>query len=106
MTDKTEPKTIELWDGFEVEVKEQLMDDVDFMSDLSAAIQTNNVAELISMYMAIVGGEDTYEKVREHIETEYGYFSQKGFTEITKKIDNLFPKSGNRAQRRSWKTSV
>lgn len=105
MTATAEIKKVELFDGFEAEVNEQLMDDFDFMSDLSEAIRSNNVSELVAMYMAVVGGEETYEKVREHIIKENGYFSQKAFTEVTKKIDNLFPKSGNRAERRSWKNS-
>lgn len=100
-----EQRKIELFEGFEVNVNEQLLDDFDFMADLSTAINTNNVGDLVEIYMALVGGEETYEKVREHIIEENGYFSQEAFTVITKKIDALFPKAGNRASRRSWKPS-
>lgn len=100
-----ENKTVELWDGFEVPVDKQLLDDMDFASDLSSALNQNNMEDLVTMYMALVGGEETYEKVRTHIEEEHGYFSQKAFLEIIDKINAVFPKSGNRAQRRSWKTS-
>ncbi len=99
-------KTIELWDGFAVPVNEQLFDDFDFMSDLSTAINSGNLGETAAMYMAIVGGEPTYHKVREHIEKEHGYFSQEALSKITKKIDALFPKAGNRAQRRSWRNTI
>lgn len=98
-------KIVELWDGFTVNVNEQLMDDVDFVGDLSDALNSNDLKTLIVMYMALIGGEDVYEKVREHIEKEQGYFSQKALLEITQKIDAIFPKSGNRALRRSWKNS-
>lgn len=98
-----ENKTIELWDGFTVDVNMQLLDDLDFTVDLQKAIADNDVAELIAMYMALVGGDDTYDKIREHIEKEHGYVSQKALMEIMDKISAVFPKSGNRAQRRSWK---
>lgn len=102
---ETKEKTLELWDGFTVSVDEQLLDDFDFISELNAAINENNLSTLVTMYMALIGGEDTYEKIRDHIEKENGYFSQKALLDITSKIDTVFPKSGNRAQRRSWKNS-
>lgn len=98
-------KKIELWDGYEVEFDGKLLDDADFASELSEAIDSNDVRTLITMYMALVGGEDTYKTVREHIESEHGYFSMKAVTKLMEKITECFPKSGNRAQRRSWKTS-
>lgn len=106
MATTVENKTIELWDNFSVEVNMQLLDDLDYMSDLQAAINANNVSDIVSMYMALVGGEDVYQAIRDHVEEVHGYPSQKAFTEIIDKISTVFPKSGNRAQRRSWKTSA
>ena len=101
-----EPKTIELWEGYEVEVNTKLLDDFDFTADLNDALKNNDMSTLLTMYMALIGGDDTYAKVRDHIESEYGYFSQKALLDIMDKINDVFPKSGNRAQRRSWKNSV
>ena len=99
-------KTIELWDGFTVEFDQQMADDVDFMKDLSMAINNNDIPTMIEMYFDLIGGEDTYEKVKEHIVNEKGYFSQEALQSVLKKIDDQFPKVGNRASRRSWKNST
>lgn len=98
-------KKIELWDGYEVTVNEQLIDDFDFITDLAKAQKEKDVATLVEMYFAVVGGEDTYFDVRKHIEDEKGYFSQSELFRIISKVDDAFPKAGNRAQRRSWSTS-
>lgn len=57
------------------------------------------------MYMAMIGGDETYQKIREHIEKEKGYFSLSELLKVIEKVNEVLPKSGNRAQRRSWKTS-
>ena len=98
-------KQLELWEGYEVEVNEQLLDDFDFTSDMAEAQRTGNMPDFITMIFAIVGGEKTYKDVREHIVAEKGYFSQEKLLEIVEKIGTVFPKAGNRAQRRSWQTS-
>lgn len=97
-------KKIELWEGYEVEFNEELADDFDFALDLAAAEKENDVAELISMYFALVGGEKVFNDTREHIIKETGHFSSKALAEIVTKISATFPKAGNRAQRRSWQT--
>lgn len=98
-------KTIELWDGFSVEVNEQLLDDFDFIADLNEATRNDDISTMVSMYMALIGGDETYKAVREHITKEQGYFSQKALLDIMGKINDVFPKAGNRAQRRSWKNT-
>lgn len=104
-------KKIELWDGYEVEVNERLLDDFNFMKDLSEAQKNNDLAEFISMMFAIVGGdngddaEKVYKDTEKHITEEKGYFSQKELLGIIEKIGEALPKAGNRAQRRSWQTS-
>ena len=55
-----EDKKIELWAGYEVEVKEQLLDDFDFIKDLAEAERNKDVAEYIMMIFAIVGGETVF----------------------------------------------
>lgn len=98
-------KKIELWDGYEVTVNEQLLDDFNFAQDLAEAQKNNDLPMFISMIFAIVGGEKVYKEVEKHITEEKGYFSQESLLAIVEKIGNVFPKAGNRAQRRSWQTS-
>ena len=98
-------KKIELWDGYEVAVNEQLLDDFNFSMDLSEAQRNNDLPTFISMMFALVGGEKVYKAVEEHITEEKGYFSQESLLEIIERIGQAFPKAGNRAQRRSWQTS-
>ena len=98
-------KTIELWEGYIVELDEDLMDDFDYISDLKAAFDSENLPEIMSMQFAVVGGDKVYEDAREYLIKEYGRVSLKGLQEITKKIDDALPKAGNRAQRRSWQTT-
>lgn len=107
MSDVSDEKQfIDLWDGYEVELNTRLLDDFDFTSDLSKARQDQDLSTLATMYMALVGGDKTYQDVREHIEKEKGYFSQDAFINIIERINDKLPKSGNRAQRRSWKNSI
>ncbi|MBR5495298.1 MAG: hypothetical protein IKV71_06700 [Psychrobacter sp.] len=98
-------KKIELWDGYEATLDDSLADDADFIQDLSTAIKDNDLATLISMYFALVGGDQTYNDAREYIVEKEGHFSFKAVQEIIKKIDDALPKVGNRASRRSWQTS-
>ena len=98
-------KQVELWKGYEVEVNEQLLDDFNFTRDLSEAQRTNNLPEFISMLFALVGGEETYNKVEKHITEEKGYFSQEALLDIIGKIGDELPKAGNRTQKHSWQTS-
>lgn len=95
-------KKIELWEGYGVEFNEDLADDFDFVTDLATAERNSDLAELISMYFALVGGEEVFQKVREHIIAETGRFSSKALAEILVKISDAFPKVGNRALKRTW----
>lgn len=97
---ETKNKTIELWDGYEVEVNEQLFKDADFLFDLDEARQEGNFRDIVAMMFAVVGGEDVYEATREHIIKQCGHFSIDELTKITDKIGSCFPKAGNRASRR------
>lgn len=98
-------KKIELWDGYEAEVNEQLLDDFNFSQDLAEAQRKGDLPEFVSMIFAIVGGEKVYRDTEKHITDEKGYFSQEALLEVVEKIGSVFPKAGNRAQRRSWQTS-
>lgn len=100
---KTQSKTIELWDGYEVKVNEQLFDDVDFLADFSKAAHNNDIVGVMTMLFAVVGGEKVYDDARKYVEEQYGYFSMKELRPILDKIEDCFPKAGNRALRRhSW----
>ena len=61
-------KTIELWDRYTVTVNTKLLDDFDFISDLSEAHRTSNISELVTMYMALLGGDKVYDDIRADIE--------------------------------------
>jgi hypothetical protein len=98
-------KQIELWEGKTVEVNEQLLDDADFMFDLNDASNNNDARTLATMCIALIGGDDIYQEIREHIEKEHGHYSFKELNKILEKVVDVLPKGGNRAQRRSWKTS-
>lgn len=97
-------KKIELWEGYEVELNEQLLDDFDFQQDLSEAQRTNDLPTFISMIFEIVGGEKVFKETRKHIEKEKGYFSTDAMLDVMSKIGDALPKAGNRAQKRSWQT--
>lgn len=98
-------KKIELWDGYEVKVNDQLIDDFDFITDLAKAQKERDIATLMQMYFAVIGGENVYKDVRKHIEKEKGYFSQSELFKIINKVDSTFPKAGDRAPERSWSNS-
>ena len=95
-------KKIQLWDGYEVDFNEDLADDFDFVSDLATAEKNSDLAELITMYFALVGGKEVYQKVREHIIEENGHFSSKALAKVLAKISDAFPKVGNRASKHTW----
>jgi len=99
-------KKIKLYDDLEVEVNNTLLDDFDYLSDFSKAMQENDVATLVAMSFAIVGGQPTYDKVKARIVEDKGYFSNDELQRVVRKILDLFPKASNRAAKRSWeKTS-
>lgn len=98
-------KKIELWDGYEVEFNDKIANDFDFVQDLSSAVKNNDLAEIVTLYFALIGGEETYNDFREYVIKEKGFFDIATVQELIKKIDDNLPKVGNRAQRRSWQTS-
>lgn len=98
-------KTIELWEGYEVEVKEQLLDDFNFTRDLAEAQKNDDLQMFVGMLFEVIGGEKTYDAVEKHITEEKGYFSQEELLKILEKVGDAFPKAGNRAQKHSWQTS-
>lgn len=100
-----ENKTIELWEGYEVEVNEQILNDFDYISDLNKAEKDNDLTELISLYFAAIGGEDVFKATKEHIIEEEGYFATDALLDIIDKINSQFPKAGKRAQKHYGQTS-
>ena len=98
-------RKIELWEGYEVEVNEQILNDFDYISDLNKAAKDNDLSELISLYFAVIGGEEVFDTVREHIIEKEGYFSTDSLMSIVDKINDQFPKAGKRAQKQYGKIS-
>lgn len=98
-------KKIELWDGYEVEINEQILNDFDYIQDLNKAEKDNDLAEMITLYFAPIGGEKTFDATRTHIIKEEGYFATDALLDIINKINNEFPKAGKRAQKHYGQTS-
>lgn len=98
-------KKIELWEGYEVEVNEQLLNDFDYATDLNEAEKNNDLAEMISLYFAAIGGEKVFKATREHIIKEKGYFATDALLDIINKINDQFPKAGKRASKPYGQTS-
>lgn len=98
-------KKIELWEGYEVEVNEQILNDFDYVTDLNKAEKENDLAEMITLYFAVIGGDKVYKATREHIIKEKGYFATDALLEIINKINDQFPKAGKRASKPYGKTS-
>lgn len=101
----TKNTKIELWDGYEVEVNEQLLNDFDYVTDLNKAEKENDLAELISLYFAAIGGEKVFNDTRTHIIEEKGYFANDSLLKIINKINDQFPKAGKRASKQYGTTS-
>lgn len=98
-------KKIELWEGYEVEVNEQILNDFDYVTDLNTAEKNNDLAEMISLYFAAIGGEKVFEATRKHIIKEKDYFATDALLEIINKINDQFPKAGKRASKHYGQTS-
>ena len=98
-------KKIELWEGYEVDVNEQLLNDFDYVTDLNKAEKENDLAEMITLYFAAIGGDKVYKATREHIIKEKGYFATDALLEIINKINDQFPKAGKRASKPYERTS-
>lgn len=101
----SEQKKIELWEGYKVSFNENIANDFDFAQDLSNAVKNNDLAELTTLYFALIGGEKVFNDFREHVIGEKGFFDIKEVQEVLAKVDAQLPKVGNRAQRRSWQTT-
>ena len=98
-------KKIKLWEGYEAEVNEKILNDFDYVTDLNTAEKNNDLAEMISLYFAAIGGEKVFEATRKHIIKEKGYFATDALLEIINKINDQFPKAGKRASKHYGQTS-
>lgn len=99
-----EKKMIELWEGYEVEFNENIANDFDFVQDLSTAVKNNDLAEIATLYFALIGGQKVYDDFREYVIAKRGFFDINEVQAVLSKVDEKLPKAGNRAQRRSWQT--
>ena len=96
-----EQKSVELWDGFTVTVERpELLKDFDFITDLDEAYRKQDLKTITTMLFVLIGGEETLNKVREHIIEEKGYFDYEELGKITKKLQDLFPKASSASQKR------
>lgn len=98
---KTEEKSVELWEGKEVKVtRPELLSDFDFITDLQKAQKEKDLATLVNMYFALIGGEEVFQETREHIIEKKGIFDINELYVIIEKISNAFPKASSPAQKR------
>ena len=98
---KAEKKEIELWEGYTVSVERpELLKDYDFITDLDEAYRKQDIKTVTTMLFVLIGGEKTLNDVREHIVAEKGYFDYEELGEITKKLQDLFPKASSASQKR------
>ena len=99
---KPAKKTVELWEGANFELDVAISRDFEFQKSLLKAQKEQDMGEVVALYMDIIGGDEAYEKIREHIKSEHdGIFDTDALLEILRKIDDFFPKAGNRQFRRS-----
>ena len=93
-------KTIQLWEGKEVAVeREELLKDFDYMRDLQEKIKTNDLG-LVEQLFVLIGGEKTFNEVREHIIAEKGVFDYEELGKITEQLLELFPKASSSSSKR------
>lgn len=98
---KRENKTVELWEGKEVEItRPELVNDFDFITDLQKAQKEKDLATLVNMYFALIGGEEVFQETREHIIAKKGIFDINELNVILERISALFPKASSPAQKR------
>lgn len=94
-------KKIELWDGFSVKVERlDLLSDYDFIKDLQKKAAARDISYIEQLFY-LIGGEATFEKVREHIIEEKGVFDINELAKISEKLMALFPKASS-PSRKSW----
>lgn len=97
---KSEVKTIELWPGEEVEVvREDLFHDLDYVKDLQHQLKENDLAVIDTLF-ALIGGEETLNKFREHVIAEKGIFDIDEVGKVTKQLLELFPKGSSSSSKR------
>lgn len=95
-----EKKTIELWEGEEVEVSRlDLLEDYDFVKDVQNGVKANDLSVVETLF-ALIGGEETFNKVREHIIAEKGIFDINELGKVTQRLLNLFPKASSSSSKR------
>lgn len=95
-----ERKTIQLWEGEEVEVTHLgLLKDYDFLREVQTKLKDNDMGVIDTLF-ALIGGEETINKVREHIIAEKGVFDIDDLGKITKQLLDLFPKASSSSSKR------
>lgn len=98
---KTENKTVELWEGKQVEItRPELINDFDFITDLQKAQREQDLATMVDMYFALVGGEVVFNEVRQHVIEKKGFFDINELVKIVEKIGGAFPKATSPSQKR------
>lgn len=93
-------KFIELWEGEKIEVSHlDLLKDYDFIREVQAQLKDNDLGFVDTLFV-LIGGKETFDKVREHIIAETGVFDIDKLGKITNQLLELFPKASSSSSKR------
>ena len=97
---KSEKQFVELWPGEKVEVtKLELLHDFDYIHELQQKMLKNDI-EFIEMLFVLIGGEETFNKLREHTIEEKGVFDIDAVGKVTEQLLELIPKASSSSSKR------
>ena len=97
---KTEKQFVELWPGEKVEVtRMELLHDFDYIRELQQKMLKNDI-EFVEMLFVLIGGEETFNKLREHTIAEKGVFDIDSVGKVTEQLLELIPKASSPSTKR------
>ena len=86
---------VELYEGYKEKVNTDLFNDFEFISELSQAQRDGDIANLVSLTIALVGGQPTYEKIKAYSIKKYGRVDMKFLSDVVTRIAGALPKGGD-----------
>lgn len=99
-TKAEERKTITLWPGEEVEVSRiDLLKDYDFVREVQKQLKENDLGVIDTLF-ALIGGEEVFNKLREHVIAEKGVFDIDEVSKVVQQLLGLFPKASSSSSKR------
>ena len=86
---------VELYEGYKEKVNTDLFNDFEFVSELFKAQKESDIASLVSLTIALVGGQPTYEKIKAYSIKKYGRVDMEFLFGVVSKIGSALPKGGD-----------